>query len=177
MRTKSGVNQFWISIPLGILSVVAFLAATLSPGYSEANAAGKEGTAPDWSLKDLNGKEISFSQLKGKVVIVDFWATWCPPCRAEIPGFVELYKKYEKDGLVIVGMSLDEKGASVVKPFVKKQKMNYPVVLADDKIADAFGGVKSIPSTFIINRKGQIVQQHVGFADKKEFEKEIKALL
>ena len=134
-------------------------------------------TAPAWSLKDVGGKTVSSADFKGKVVLLDFWATWCPPCRMEIPDFVELQKTYGEKGLVVVGVSLDEEGASVLKPFMKQFGINYLVVLADAEIAKAFGGVASIPTTFIIGRDGRIAGQHVGLASKADFEMAIKPLL
>ena len=133
--------------------------------------------APGWELQDLKGKTIRSADFKGKVVILDFWATWCPPCRAEIPGFIELQKKYQVQGLAVVGVSVDQAGSAAVKSFAKKMGMNYPVVLADAKIADAFGGIAGIPATFIIDRAGRIVKQHLGFTEKAEIETEIKPLL
>jgi thiol-disulfide isomerase/thioredoxin len=134
-------------------------------------------TAPAWELKDTEGKLVKSSDFVGKVVILDFWATWCPPCKAEIPGFVELQKKYGDKGLVIVGVSLDEQGPDVVKPFMQQFGMNYPVVMGDEKILEDFGGVQAIPTTFIIDKSGKIVTKHVGFAPKETFEKEITPLL
>jgi len=133
--------------------------------------------APGWELQDLKGKTIRSADFKGKVVILDFWATWCPPCRAEIPGFIELQKKYQVQGLAVVGVSVDQAGSGAVKSFAEKMGMNYPVVLADAKIADAFGGIAGIPATFIIDRAGRIVKQHLGFTEKAEIETEIKPLL
>ena len=117
--------------------------------------------APAWTLMDLQGKPVSFAQFKGKVVVVDFWATWCGPCRSEIPGYIKLQQKYAKDGLVIVGISLDQAGPAVVKEFVQKQGMNYVVVMGDDNTVSAFGGVDGIPTTFIIDRQGMIRDKKV----------------
>lgn len=143
-----------------------------------ASAQISSGTAaPAWTLRDLSGKFVKSDEFKGKVVIVDFWATWCPPCRAEIPGFVGLYKRYGDKGLVIVGVSLDQQGAAVVKSFVEKFGVNYPIVMGDAKIAEAFGGVEALPTTFVIDRQGRVVRTHVGFADAETFEKDIKPLL
>ncbi|MBM3839549.1 MAG: TlpA family protein disulfide reductase [Verrucomicrobia bacterium] len=128
-------------------------------------------------LKDVDGKPVKSSDFAGKVVILDFWATWCGPCRQEIPGFVELQKQYGKEGLVIVGVSLDDQGPKIVKPFMKKYEINYPIVMDDGKTADLFGGVEAIPTTFVIDREGKIAHKHVGYAPKNQFEKEIKALL
>lgn len=133
--------------------------------------------APEWELKDTEGKVVKSSDFAGKVVILDFWATWCPPCKAEIPGFIELQKKYGEKGLVVVGVSLDEQGPAVVKPFMQQFGMNYPVVMGDEKITQDFGGVAAIPTTFIIDKNGNIAAKHVGYAPKETFEKEITPLL
>lgn len=133
--------------------------------------------SPAWELKDVNGKTVKFSDFSGKVVVLDFWATWCGPCRMEIPGFIELQKQYADKGLVIVGVSLDQDGASAVKPFMEKMGINYPIVLGDEAVTSAFGGIEGIPTTFIIDRTGNIVRKHVGYAPKAEFEADIKPLL
>ena len=135
------------------------------------------GPAPAWKLHDLNGNVVSLDDFKGKVVVLDFWATWCPPCREEIPGYVDLYRKYGKDRLVIVGVSMDEAGPKVVQEFVKKFGVNYPVVMADDAIQSAYGGLEAIPTTFLIDQKGQIRDKKVGAEPTDEYEKKIKALL
>jgi thiol-disulfide isomerase/thioredoxin len=164
-----------------VVALAASLAVTLSarsaPPEDAINAAGNAAAAPDWELKDLDGRTVRSSDFKGKVVVLDFWATWCGPCRAEIPGLVALQKEYAPEGLVIVGASVDEGGASTVKQFTEKLGVNYPVVLADEKVQQAFGGIEAIPTTFIIDRTGRIVKKDFGFTGKDEFEQEIKPLL
>ena len=142
------------------------------------NAPAAEGNlAPAWKLPDLAGHIVSSDDFKGKVVILDFWATWCGPCRAEIPGLIDLQKNYQKQGLAVVGVSVDEGGVDVLKPFVKKFGMNYPVLVGDGKVQQAFGGIDAIPVTLVIDRQGRIVKRHLGLTDKDEFEAEIKPLL
>jgi len=131
--------------------------------------------APAWKLKDLDGNVVSSDQFKGKVVVLDFWATWCPPCRAEIPGYIALQKKYGKDGLVIIGVSCDQDKNAVqtVKTFVAKSGMNYVVVMADDEIQAAFGGMDAIPTTFLIDRAGQLRERKVGAEPEAAYEQTI----
>ena len=133
--------------------------------------------APAFDLQDLNGKSVKLSDFKGKVVILDFWATWCPPCRAEIPHFVELQNEYRDKGLVVVGVSLDQGGPGVVSSFVKQQGINYPIVMGDDSVTSKYGDIQAIPTTFVIDSNGNIVGKHEGFTDKGVFVKEISPLL
>ncbi len=133
--------------------------------------------APGWTLKDVNGQPVSLSQFKGKVVVLDFWATWCPPCRSEIPGYVKLEKKYKDKGLVIIGVSVDQDGPAVVKKFVADFHMNYPVVMADDSIVQAYGNPDAIPTTFIIDRTGKIRDKKVGAMETADYEKILQQYL
>ncbi|MBI1871044.1 MAG: TlpA family protein disulfide reductase [Chlamydiae bacterium] len=134
--------------------------------------------APDFTLTDLEGKTFKLSDLAGKIVVLDFWATWCPPCQDEIPHFVELKNQYGSKGLEIVGIALDRQGVRVVKPFVERFKVNYTILIGDyDQVINDYGGVVGIPTTFLINREGHIVKQFVGYIEKEEFEEEVKKLL
>lgn len=124
--------------------------------------------AYDFNLKSINGGNIKLSDYLGKVVILNFWATWCPPCKAEIPSFIELYKKYEKDGLVIIGAAIDDEYK--VKNFVKSFNINYPVAIADITTTEKYGGIRGIPSTFIIDKEGKIIKSYMGYRPKEIFE-------
>ena len=146
-------------------------------GGSLAQAADSKIAAPDWHLSDLDGKPVKLSDFKGKVVILDFWATWCPPCRAEIPGFVAIQKKYADKGFTVIGVSLDKQGVSVVKPFTRQLGMNYPVVMGNPKTVDDYGGITTIPTTFVIDRQGNVVTAYEGFTDQATFESVIAPLL
>ncbi|MCH8119361.1 MAG: TlpA family protein disulfide reductase [Planctomycetes bacterium] len=133
--------------------------------------------APSFTLQDLKGNQISLSDFKGKVVILDFWATWCPPCVVEIPHFIALYEQYKDQGFAMVGISVDLEGISVVKSFALKHRVNYPILMADGQVQKAYGGISNIPTTFVIDSAGNIRRKYVGYKDKAVFEADIKALL
>lgn len=138
----------------------------------------KEGeTAPDFTLKDATGAEVRLSAFKGKVVLLDFWATWCGGCKVEIPWFIEFENQYQDRGLRVIGVSMDDDGWKLVKPFVEAKKMNYPVVIGNEELAQRYGGVDSLPETLLIGRDGKVAAVHVGLTDRAIFEKKIAELL
>jgi peroxiredoxin len=145
--------------------------------YSKKIEKGVWGNTPDFILPQLDGSLLKLSDYLGKVIILDFWATWCPPCRAEIPDFINLYNEYREKGLLIIGISLDSSGIETVKKFVNKMGINYPIVMGNNKVINDFGGITGIPTTFIIDRKGNQIQKFVGYRSKEVFESEIKKLL
>jgi thiol-disulfide isomerase/thioredoxin len=166
--------------PLHLLPVLAIAVAGLAACDPKTDfpaivalATPPSGPAPSWRLKDPDGNLVSSDQFKGKVVVLDFWATWCVPCRIEIPGYIDLQKKYGKDGLVIVGASVDQEGPAVVKKFMADFGINYPVVMADDDLVNAFGGVDAYPTTYIIDRDGIIRDRKIGVQSEEKFEKRI----
>jgi len=132
----------------------------------------------DFTLKDIDGKDVSLQSFKGKVVLLDFWATWCGPCKVEIPHFIEFQQKYGAKGLHVVGISVDDP-VDKLTPYVKEMGMNYPVLqgLGHDDVQDAYGPILGIPVSVIISRDGKICATHTGLTGKDVFEQEIKSLL
>lgn len=132
--------------------------------------------APPFSLTDLNGHKLQLADHKGKVVLLDFWATWCGPCRIEIPGLVRLQERYREQGLVVIGISLDDT-PEPVREFYREFGMNYAVALGNERITALYGGILGLPTTFLIGRDGRIYSRHMGATDISVFEEEIKELL
>jgi thiol-disulfide isomerase/thioredoxin len=132
----------------------------------------------DFTMKDVDGNNVSLSAYKGKVVLLNFWATWCGPCKAEIPGFVRLQEKYRDKGLVIVGYSVDDT-AEKAKAYAAQYKMNYPILLGEGRedLQDAYGPIWGLPSSFIISKDGRVCRKHIGIAPEAVFEKEVVALM
>lgn len=156
----------------------------MSVAASGSDIAGK--LEPDLKLKDLNGNEVSLADLKGKVVFVNFWATWCDPCRVEIPWLIEMQAKYGPRGFTVVGVAMDDEGKSVVAPFVAKEKfdvngqqlpMSYPIWLGTDEAADKFGGILGYPTSFLISRDGKQVQKFQGLKSQDELAQAIESQL
>lgn len=133
--------------------------------------------AAAWELRDLDGEVVRSTDFEGKVVVLNFWATWCPPCRVEIPGFTRVQEEYEEQGVVIVGVSLDQTGAAGVQAFSEEMEINYPVVMGDQKIVEAYGGIQALPTTFFIDRNGDIRNVHGGYLSRRALVKTIQPLL
>jgi peroxiredoxin len=132
--------------------------------------------APDFILPQLDRHDLRLSSYRGKVVLLDFWATWCDPCREEIPHLVELQQKYASSGLQIIGISMDD-SPDPVRPFAEQFHMNYPVVMGTAQTGALYGGILGLPITFLIDRDGRIYAKHIGATSAEVFEKEIKTLL
>jgi peroxiredoxin len=154
-----------------IFAVALFMLGACSQG--SAVEIGQK--APDFSLTDINGEMVSLSDFNGKVVILDFFASWCPPCRQEIPDFIELERSYGDKGFAMVGVALVNAGDA--KEFSEKMGINYPVLVDDDKASEIYGPIRSIPTTFVIDKSGKIVKKYIGFRPKDVFEADIKELL
>jgi thiol-disulfide isomerase/thioredoxin len=157
------------------MSCLLLAAVVVAADVSQALAGEKP--APNFALKTAAGQTVELRKLAGKVVVVNFWATWCGPCRMEIPGMLEVYKKYKGKGLEIVGVSLDQKGWSVVTPYVEKTKIDYPIVLGTEQVVSDYGNFQAIPTTFVVDKKGNIVGEHTGSMSKEAFEKMVAPYL
>jgi cytochrome c biogenesis protein CcmG/thiol:disulfide interchange protein DsbE len=134
-------------------------------------------SAPDFELKDATGAPVKLSSLKGKVVLLNFWATWCGPCEAEIPWFIEFQQKYKDRDFTVVGVSMDDDGWKSVKPYMEKHKMNYPLVIGNEQVSTLYGGIDSLPTTFVVDRTGKVATSHSGLVDKADYESEILKLM
>jgi thiol-disulfide isomerase/thioredoxin len=132
--------------------------------------------APDFKVKDLDGKDLSLEASKGKVILLNFWATWCGPCRVEIPSLIQLQSRY-KDRLQIIGMVVDDDDENVVREVVQDEAINYPVALTTLQVRLAYGGIAALPTLFVINPEGRVVQKHVGLFNPALYETEVRALL
>jgi thiol-disulfide isomerase/thioredoxin len=154
------VNRYWIAPAL----------------HTQAMTSGDHPEAPAISLTDIEGKKLELAEYKGKVVVLDFWATWCGPCRIEIPGLIEMQDKYANQGFSVIGISFDDEADPVVQ-FYKEFKMNYPVAVGNQRIGELYGGVFGLPTTFLIGRDGRIYAKHTGATDVSVIEDEVRQLL
>ena len=150
---------------------------TSAGGQEKSATCDASGTAKlDFVLKDMNNQRLNLADYKGKVVLLNFWATWCGPCKEEIPSFVELYQKYKDQGFVVIGVSIDDTPEQL-KVFTREWRMQYPIGQMQSDIEDAYGPFYGVPTSFFIARDGTICIKHLGPATKQQFEKEIKSLL
>ena len=142
--------------------------------------------APNFTLKDLQDKDVSLEQYRGKLVLVNFWATWCGPCELEMPWFIEFQQKYGDRGFTVVGLAMDEEGKPVVAPWLEKKRfdvngtqlpVNYPILIGNDKVADQFGGLIGLPTSLLISRDGKIIKRFIGLVGHEKYVKEIEGNL
>ncbi|MEZ2346422.1 TlpA disulfide reductase family protein [Terriglobus sp. RCC_193] len=149
----------------------------IAPGLTHAAPITAGHVAPPFVLRQADGKAVSLSSYKGKVILLNFWATWCAPCRVEMPWFEEFSKSYGGKGFAVLGVSLDDGGWKEVQPTVTKLRISYPIVLGDKRTMKLYGMGEQLPATFLIDRTGKIQTVKIGFGDKKEFEQTISQLL
>ncbi len=156
-------------------------ASTASAQESESQAnvkeTGKRNPAPPFELKDASGKLVRLEDYKGKVVLLNFWATWCGPCKIEIPWFVDFQKTYKDRGFTVIGVALDDEGWEVVRPYIEGRQVNYPIVVGSEELDQKYGGIEALPTSFILDREGRIATTHVGLVSKQQYEDDIKQLL
>ena len=133
--------------------------------------------APEFNLKDSHGGDVRLSDYKGRVVLLNFWATWCGPCKAEIPWFVEFSNQYRETGFAVLGVSMDEDGWTSVKPYIDQKHVTYRIMLGNNALAARYGGIDSLPQTLLIDRDGKIASTHVGLVSKSDYADEISQLL
>ncbi|MFM7232750.1 MAG: TlpA family protein disulfide reductase [bacterium] len=155
--------------PFRIGAALALLA--LAPVSAESR------TAPSFNVRTVDGKTLRSVELRNRPMIVDFWATWCGPCRASMPHLSTMQARYEKQGLTVIGMSVDEGGPADVKRFAKRLNIQFTLAMANDDVLDAYGPINSIPTTFFINRKGEIVRRVVGYIDEETMEDYVKEIV
>ena len=160
---------------LATLALAALSFCTVGVG-ADTTPSNSRKMAPDFTLTDSNGASIRLSDYKGKVVLLDFWATWCHGCKLEIPWYMEFQQKYKDKGLSVIGVAMDEDGWKSVKPFIEKTKINYAIVVGNQQLASKFGA-DSLPVTLLIDREGKIAESHAGMVDKAAFEKDLQMLV
>jgi len=156
-------------------ALLLFLAGCSRPRELKSEA--QRQTAPNFTLKDADGNPVNLTDYRGKVVLVNFWATWCGPCEVEIPWFVEFEQKYRDQGFAVLGLSMDDDGWKSVRPYIASHKINYRVMIASEVVSQQFGDIDSLPTSFVLDRQGRIATNHVGLVDKRDYQNEILKLL
>lgn len=165
------------ALALGVLTLPVLLLESSDEHAAVGGSCKAEGVAKlDLTMKDMDGADFKLADLKGKVILLNFWATWCAPCLAEIPDFVKVYNEQKDKGFVIVGV-LTEDDAAQLKPFVTEKKMNYPVTIITPEVEDAYGPIFGLPTSVLIARDGSVCKRHFGPMTKEQLERELKALL
>jgi peroxiredoxin len=163
---------------IAILSAFLLGSCANQAKSSQVHATSNRKPAPEFSLTDASGAKVKLSDYKGKVVLLNFWATWCGPCALEIPWFMEFQQQYKSQGFEVLGVSMDDDGWAAVKPYIAEHKVNYRVLLGDDSVSQLYGGLDALPTTYIIDREGKIAfPVHVGLINKSEYVQELQSLL
>ena len=170
-----------VGLGLSLTAAILMLCSCSQPQEVRAASAKPDHerkAAPDFKLKDADGQTVSLSDYRGKVVLLNFWATWCGPCALEIPWFEEFEQKYKSQGFEVLGVSMDDDGWPAVKPYIAAHRINYRVLLGNDSVGQLYGGLDALPTTFVLDREGRIAfTPHVGLINKDEYLSEIQELL
>jgi thiol-disulfide isomerase/thioredoxin len=167
-----------VAMVVALMLVFGFkLARRSSQGVATGNAQMKSGNAPDFTLQSLDGKTVRLSDFRGKPVVLNFWATWCGPCKIEMPWFVDLQKEYGPAGLQFLGVAMDDASTKEIKEFAESMKVNYPILIGKESVGDDYGGVQFLPETFYIDRNGKVVDKAFGLKGRGEIEDAIKKIL
>lgn len=166
-----------VAMVVSLMLVFGFNMARKSKNNSVPGPQTKGDTAPDFTLQSLDGKNTRLSDFRGQAVLLNFWATWCAPCKIEMPWFVELQKQYGPQGFQIVGVAMDDASAKEIADFAKEMGVNYPVLVGNNSVGDAYGGVQFLPENFYIDRNGKLVARAFGLKSRSEIEDEIKAII
>lgn len=173
MFRAAGIAQ---ALPLLAL-LTAGCATTTKAVQDDLTPSGKRKVAPAFELKDSEGRAVKLADYAGKVVLLNFWATWCGPCKVEIPWFIEFENQFKDKGFAVLGVAMDEEGWDIVKPYIQNRKINYRIVMGDDMVAQLYGGVENLPTSFILDREGKVANVHIGLVSKSEYVHDIQKLL
>jgi len=164
-----------VTVAIFFVSRSARFAVSASPSAEMIATVGKP--APEFELETLDGKKVKLSDYRGKAVLINFWATWCAPCKLEMPWLVDLHKQYNPQGLEVIGIAMDDSGKSAIASFVKEMKVDYTILQGKEAVGDAFGGVQSLPETFFVGRDGTVTNTLIGIHSASDFEDNIKRAL
>ncbi|MEK7824360.1 MAG: TlpA disulfide reductase family protein [Candidatus Eisenbacteria bacterium] len=162
--------------PLTVTSLVALLLVSVGSNPDPAAAGGADRLAPSFTLRTLDGKSFRLQEQRGRPVVLDFWATWCAPCRASMPHLDRLQERYTRDGLVVLGLSVDEDPPASVKRFAERLGIKFRLAMADEKLLDRYGPIRMLPTTFFINRRGEVVRRTVGYLDAETLDAYVREL-
>ncbi len=174
-------NAIVVVVVIAAVALMLFAGVRMArpkAGMAKIKVAGANGSvAPDFELKSLDGKQVRLSDFRGKAVLLNFWATWCAPCKIEMPWFVDLQKQYASQGLQVIGVAMDDSGEEAIAKFAKEMGVNYPVLIGKESVGDAYGGVEFLPTTFFIDRQGKVVDRVFGLVGHSDMEDNVKKAL
>jgi peroxiredoxin len=174
-------NAVVLAVVIAAVALMLFTGVRLAKpkaGMIKLNPVGKNGSlAPDFELKSLDGKQVRLSDFRGKAVLLNFWATWCAPCKIEMPWFVDLQKQYAAQGLQVIGVAMDDSGEEAIARFARQMGVNYPVLIGKEAVGDAYGGVEFLPTTFFIDRQGKVVERVFGLVSHGDIEEDVRRAL